>query len=355
MSGPVPAAARPNNRPALVQPSGANKKPETIKEFLEKPKTLELMRQAVPRHMNPERMLKVMVQAVWRVPKLAEAHPVTVLGAMMSLVSLGLEPDTPLGHAHLAPFDNRRKNPATGQWETITEVQVIIGYKGYIELARRSGQMQSIHADVVYEGDEFSFEYGSNMHLRHVPLGARGERKPLWAYAHARLKDGGQAFEVLPYEEVMATRDKTQSYRAAKAALDDAMADPSKAWRRKSWETAPWVAFEHEMAAKTMIRRLAKVLPMSIEFANAAALDAMSEAGRVELSHFADGSALAFSAFDAIRAEAPVDALESTAQVHEPAPIQGAGGNNTQAAEVAQPKPAPRPQAARTAAGNDFD
>ena len=183
-----------------------------------------------------------------------------------------------MGHCYLIPFEKRAKRG--GQWVTErVDVNLIIGYRGYVDLARRSGAMTSIHADVVYEGDDFSFEYGSNMHLRHVPRGARADRKPLWAYAHAKLTDG-EAFEVLPYEQVMSIRNGAQAYQQAVKAKNDG--------RQHTFDTSPWVAYEHEMAAKTMIRRIAKMLPLSIEFANAAALDGMSEAGRVDFSAFAN-------------------------------------------------------------------
>jgi len=260
----------------------------TIRKIFENEKIVRKLKATVPRHLNPERMLRVLSLAVQKTPKLAECDPLTLLGAMMVCASLGLEPNTPLGHAYLVPFEKRAKRG--NQWVTdAIEVNLIIGYKGYIDLARRSGSLVSLHADVVYgaagnlPADEFSFEYGSNMHLRHRPIGDNEGRPPLWAYAHASLKDG-QAFEALPYERVLRIRDGSQGYRAALAAKNGQYGDQARAW-----VTAPWVAYEHEMASKTMIRRLSKMLPLSIEFANAAALDAMSETGEIDLSAFADG------------------------------------------------------------------
>jgi recombination protein RecT len=183
-----------------------------------------------------------------------------------------------------------------GQWVTErVDVNLIIGYRGFIDLARRSGNLVSIHADVVYgacgdmPADEFSFEYGSNMHLRHVPIGDNQGRPPIWAYAHASLKDG-QAFEALPYARVLRIRDNSQGFQAALAAKQEAERNPNKSgWKMRSFESSPWVAHEHEMAAKTMIRRLSKALPMSIEFANAVQLDAMSDTGGVNYATFSDG------------------------------------------------------------------
>lgn len=271
-------------RPQLVQATGQDEEKGTIKALLQAPQTMKRFKDIAPKHLNPERLLRVMAHAVYKTPKLAECQPMTLLGAMMVCASLGLEPNTVLGHAYLIPFEKREKR--NGQWVTVAvDVNLIIGYRGYIDLARRSGSLVSIHADVVYgpgggrePADEFSFEYGSNMHLRHRPIGDREGREPVWAYAHASLKDG-QAFEVLPYPRVLRIRDNSEGFKSALRQGKD----------KPAFLRSPWVAFEHEMASKTMIRRLTKVLPLSIEFANAAALDAMSETGTVDLSSFADG------------------------------------------------------------------
>ncbi|MFC5359529.1 recombinase RecT [Azospirillum himalayense] len=279
-------------RPPLAAPAGNEQ--NTIQKLLQAPKTVQRFQQLVPRHLNPERMLRVMAQAVYKTPKLAECEPVSLLGSMMACASFGLEPNTPLGHAYLIPFEKKRKQG--NQWVTDrVDVNLIIGYRGFIDLARRSGNLVSIHADVVYgayadmPADEFSFEYGSNMHLRHVPIGDNQGRPPIWAYAHASLKDG-QAFEVLPYARVLRIRDNSQGFQAALASKRDAERNPQRdGWKMRSFDASPWVAHEHEMSAKTMVRRISKVLPMSIEFANAVQLDTMSDTGGVNYAAFSDG------------------------------------------------------------------
>lgn len=261
------------------QPAEELAKPrQTIQQLLQSKSTVAKLSQIIPAHLNPERMLRIFAMAIYKTPKLAECDPMSLLGAMMACASFGLEPNTPLGHAYLIPFE-KKKNVA-GKWITErVDVNLIIGYRGFIDLARRSGNMVSIHADVVYEGDEFSFEYGSNMHLRHVPKGSRKGRQPAYCYAHAKLKDG-EAFEVLPDEEVLNIRNNAEGYKSALR---------QKEKNERAFQTSPWVAHEHEMKAKTMIRRLSKMLPMSIEFANAVALDSMSEANKVNYSAYADG------------------------------------------------------------------
>lgn len=260
-----------SDRPAAPTPAQFKRLSEvtSVREALMHPEMALRMKAAIPKHLSAERMLRVCALAIQKTPKLAECDMMTLLGAMITLGTLGLEPNTPLGQAYLIPFEKRTKE--NGRWVTTgVDVQVIIGYKGYIDLARRSGELVNIHADVVYEGDDFTFEYGTGMHMRHVPRGARANRKPLWAYFYAKLADGGEAFEVLPYEEILAIRDASQGYQSAMR---------NRERYPESFSKTPWVAFEHEMAAKTMIRRIAKWLPMSIEAADATTIDSAHEGG----------------------------------------------------------------------------
>ena len=212
---------------------------QTIQELLVNDMAKQQLQVVAATHMKPERMMRLMANAIRTTPKLGQCDPLTLLGSMMTCASLGLEPNTVLGHAYLIPFENRKKG--------VTEVQLVLGYKGMIDLARRSGHVVNIHADVVYEADEFSFEYGSNQHLKHIP--GVGRAKPTHAYCHAKLTDG-EAFIVLPYAEVLKVRDASQGYKAA---------------IQYGKKDNPWIAHEHQMARKTAVRALFNELPISIE------------------------------------------------------------------------------------------
>ena len=105
-----------------------------------------------------------------------------------------------LGHAYLVPFNTKRKD-ANGQERWVNSVQVIIGYKGLIDLARRSGQIVSIAAHEVCENDHFELVYGLDEKLNHTPaMGERGQ--VVGFYAVAKLKDGGHCFEFMSTHQV---------------------------------------------------------------------------------------------------------------------------------------------------------
>lgn len=235
----------------------------SVADALEHPELRERLHAALPRHMSPERMLRTFHLALQRTPDLAKADMRELLGALIGFAAIGIEPNTPLGHGWLIPFAKRQQ--IDGQWQTVgMQIQPIVGYKGYIDLARRTGSMISLHADVAYTGDDFDYCYGTDEFLRHR-YGPRDDvLSPEFAYAVAKL-DGGHQFEVMPWADVMRIRDGSQGYQQAKR----------KGGR--TLEGSPWVAHLDAMARKTGVRRLAKMLPMSIEMSTAAMIDEMGD------------------------------------------------------------------------------
>lgn len=218
----------------------------SIRTLLERSKAQIAM--ALPKHLNADRIIRVAMTSIQRNPQLLECDPISLVAAVIQSSQLGLEPDGILGHAYLIPFNNAKKNRM--------EVQFIPGYKGMIDLARRSGQVVAIGAHVVYENEPFKLVYGYEEKLDHEPLppSKRGARKGV--YAAARLKDGSVHFEWLWAEEVEDIKNQS-----------------------KARNFGPWKTHEDEMWRKTAIRRLAKYLPLSVEFAKAAAADELADAG----------------------------------------------------------------------------
>jgi len=194
---------------------------------------------ALPRHMDPDRLARIATTVMRQTPQLGQADPASFLGALMTCAQLGLEPG-PLGHAYLVPF----KNNKTGT----LEVTFIPGYRGLLELARRSGHVKSISAHVVKDGDEFHYQLGLEPKLEHRPGEKRGDTRYVYAVVH--YKDGGYDMEVMSRDEVEQIRKRS---RAA--------------------NNGPWVTDWDEMARKTVLRRLAKRIPMSVELAQAVAQD----------------------------------------------------------------------------------
>ena len=213
----------------------------------------------LPAHLSPDRLLKVATIAATTTPALLECEIPSLITAVGQCALFGLEPNTILGHAYLIPF-NKNERDKNGQWNRRKLVQVVIGYKGLIDMARRSGQIVSIAAHEVCENDEFEYSYGLDETLKHRPADSNRGRVTHF-YAYAKLKDGGQSFEVMSLDQINDIRDASAKRNGAKDIA------------------GPWKDHFIEMGRKTVIRRLAKYLPLSVEFQRATALDEAGDSG----------------------------------------------------------------------------
>jgi recombination protein RecT len=242
----------------------AEMKPKEQISYLLNQKKGELAKM-LPKTLSIDRLLKVAQIAATTTPALAKCDVPSLVGAIGQCAQMGLEPNTVLGHAYLVPFNTKRKD-AQGNERWVNSVQVIIGYKGLIDLARRSGQIVSIAAHEVCENDHFELVYGLDEKLNHMPsMTERGEL--VGFYAVAKLKDGGHSFEFMSVHQVKQIMRGTQS----------------------AGKYGPWKDHFTEMGRKTVIRRLAKYLPLSIEFQTAVALDNQADIGKDQHMDTFDG------------------------------------------------------------------
>lgn len=193
---------------------------------------------ALPKHINSDRFVRIAITTIRQNPKLAQCNQESLLGALMVSAQLGLEPGV-LGQCYLIPYGR--------------ECQFQIGYKGMIELLRRSGQLKDIYAYSVYENDEFEMTYGLNRDLKHKPnLQDRGNF--IGCYCVAVLKDDARAFEYMTKEEIEAHGKKFS----------------------KTYGNGPWKTDFEAMAHKTVVKKMLKWLPVSVEFLEMAAKDEKS-------------------------------------------------------------------------------
>ena len=207
------------------------KEPQSIKEYI---KIYEgEIAKALPTVMTTEIFTRIALSAVSNTPKLAKCTPQSFLGAMMNAAQLGLEPNTPLGQAYLIPYGD------TCQFQ--------IGYKGLLDLAHRS--KTNVEAHEVYENDEFSYSYGLEPSLKHVP--ALKNRGKVTAYYAIWRNDGNFGFEVMSKEDI----------------------DKHAREFSKSFNNGPWKSNYDEMAKKTVIKKVLKYAPLSSEFAKQLSAD----------------------------------------------------------------------------------
>ena len=215
---------------------------KTIKAYV---KSMESgIKAALPSVMTPERFTRMVLTALSSTPELNDCTPQSFLGAMMSAAQLGLEPNTPLGQAYLIPYWNTKKGTREAQFQ--------IGYKGLIDLAYRSGEVELVQAQCVYSNDTFECRFGLEPKLDHCPAdGERGEL--IKVYALFKTKSGGFGFDVMSVEEIKEHAKKySQSYN-------------------KSY--SPWKTNFEEMAKKTVLKKCLKYAPLKSDFARGITAD----------------------------------------------------------------------------------
>lgn len=203
---------------------------------------------ALPKNLTAERFARVCLTAVRSTPKLLICEPRSLLAAVMLSAQTGLEPG-PLQHAYFIPKELKQPD-GSKQWQVVW----MLGYKGILELAQRSGMLARLEAHVVYENDDYDAEYGSDAFLRHRP--AHGDRgAPIGAYSLWRTRgDGDVQWRFMGIEQIHRVRDESASAGTA-----------FSPWKSDLGYLA--------MVRKTPIRASLPYLPTSIELAGAAAAD----------------------------------------------------------------------------------
>lgn len=182
-----------------------------------------------------------------------EKNPDSFLTAYMASVSLDLMPNTPEALAYIIPYGDK--------------VQFQTGYKGLLKLARRSGEIKTISAELVFDGDTFDVNLGTDRGIIHKPsfnVDRTDYAKVTHAYATALLENGEHVFSVMTRKEL----DKIQS--TVKSSSTD----------------TPWKQWPERQAIKTVLKRLTQLLPSGKDdmLQRAAAIDSLAEANKLKLT-----------------------------------------------------------------------
>lgn len=197
----------------------------------------------VPKHIQEAVILNAVMNSVRKNPKLLNCTTGSMLSAIMCCAETGLVPDNPLQLCHLVPFKG--------------QVVWIPGFRGLVELARRSGEIGDVDSDIACENDEFYYERGLNQNIIHKPnLHDRGDMTHVYAimwFLDNRIR---AKFEVMTVSEVNAIRD----------------ASPGR-------DNDPWRKHYGQQARKTVLKRLMKAAPLSPQLALAINQDNLAEAG----------------------------------------------------------------------------
>lgn len=217
--------------------------------MLRNPAMLKQIGMSLPVHLknNAEKYARQMMTLAQLNPELLNCEPNTVLGALMNASALGLELAPSLQQCYIIPRWNSKSGCKQAQFQ--------LGYRGMLALAYQSPKIRSIVAKEVCEGDEFEADFGPNGTISHKAK-IRGKRGAPYAYyAYAVLDSGQLIFDVMSYEDM---------YEFAKANSDSFGG---------KYSNGPWKDHFDEMAKKTMLKKIWKLLPLATEAKVAEAAD----------------------------------------------------------------------------------
>lgn len=219
---------------------------------------MKQIKSVIASNLTPEKMARIALNELRNSDYLAKCaiqSPDSFINAIVQASHLGLEIGGALGQAYLVLFKG--------------EIKMMPGYRGLISLARRSGEITSINAEIVYEKDEFELSLGLEAKVIHKP-NIRGERgEPILVYMVAHFRDGGHHFEWMSVDEVMKIKERSSAVASGKK--------------------TPWDTDRDEMIRKTVIRRGWKYLPMSIEMQKSQVIESANDQGKsVTIDHEGD-------------------------------------------------------------------
>lgn len=207
---------------------------QKVKAFFAKPIIKEGLRKALPQSgITFDRLMGTLIPAIHKNPNLLLCERGSLFQSVVRAAQLGLEIDSPLGHAYLVPFKQT--------------VQLIIGYKGLITLAYRDPHLVSLYAYTVGTEDEFDYGLGTKPFIQHKPNLEQWTLEPevlRAVYAVAKLRNGGEIIEIVPG-----------------GVIEQLCADQLAKHRGES----PWRYYFGAQARKTAIRRISNHLPKSAD------------------------------------------------------------------------------------------
>lgn len=196
----------------------------SIKQMVESPAMVQRITKVAHSAIKPDKLAQALLFAVNRTPDLQRCSVESLFNCLTIAAQYGWTIGGPRPGMYMVPFGG--------------VATPIPSYFGLQQTARESLDEWEIEADVVHEGDEFSYRKGLIPELSHRPHDDDSE--VTHAYAIARSKSGRVKFDVMPTTAVEAIRA-----------------------RSRAGKSGPWVTDWEEMAKKTVVRRLCKYLPSS--------------------------------------------------------------------------------------------
>lgn len=214
----------------------------SLRSFLMSDGVVNAIKLALPKHITPEKIIRVALTAAVKNPTLLECSPESVYLSILNLAQIGLIPDGRM--AALVPFAR--------------EAKAMPMYQGLVHLAYQSDRVASCTGCAVREKDYFEWERGTTEYLRYKPSEEPDAGPLTHAWAMVTMSNGGKPFVVLNRREVMAAKACSKTSRRS-----------DSPWNNPETEPAMW--------AKTAFLRLSKWIPQSPDLIRAMELNDEAE------------------------------------------------------------------------------
>lgn len=251
-------------------------KVDVLKGVLNAPSVQEQFRNAL--NDNASTFIASVIDLYNTDSKLQLCEPKQVVMSALQAAVLKLPINKALGYAYILPYANNKKvtDPATGRdtWQKVMEPTFQMGYKGYIQLAMRTGQYRTINSGIVYEGEISSV----NKLTGEIRMdGVAKSDKVIGYFAYIELLNGFSKTLYMTVEE-MASHAKKYSKGLSADTTEASLIALASSQKTPDGKTAGWKGNFHAMALKTVVRLLlSKYGYLSIEMQNAITSDLSGE------------------------------------------------------------------------------
>lgn len=232
--------------------------PEKISDFLAREETQRFMLNAIGDKKEVQKFVSSIVSATSANQQLMQCSRNSILSSAMLANALNMSLSPQLGLCYLVPFKNKAKYDKDGNMlkDESYEATFVLGYKGYLQLAIRSGYYKTINVSDVREGelkhynpltDEIEIEVIQDE-------SARLKAPVIGYYAYLRLTNGFEKAMYWSYEKML---DHADTYSAAFSAKAYSDIRAGKVPEKDMWKYSSfWYKSFDQMAMKTMLRQL---------------------------------------------------------------------------------------------------
>ena len=223
---------------------------------------------------NGTRFISSIVSAVQTTPALQECTNPSILSAALLGEALNLSPSPQLGQFYMVPFDNKKKG--------VKEAQFQLGYKGYVQLAERSGYYKKLNVMAIKEGELVRYDpLNEEIEVNLIEDDVEREEIPAMGYyAMFEYENGFRKTLYWSKKKMLAHAEKySQAFKRNGGAKSLELLEQGKIPEKEMWKYSSfWFKDFDSMAMKTMLRQLiSKWGIMSIDLQTAVEADQEGE------------------------------------------------------------------------------